>query len=86
MAKKQTYRKTGIGATFAANLKLICDVRHVTDEQVMDYMGMCRATYYKKMRLPGEWKMEEVASASRLFRIPQEDLVSRMLKPEEVAA
>ena len=86
MAKKQTYKKMGIGATFAANLKLICDVRHMTDEQVMDYMGICRATFYKKMRLPGEWKMEEVASASRLFRIPQEDLVSRMLKPEEVAA
>ena len=67
MAKKQTYKKTGIGATFAANLKLICDVRHVTDEQVMDYMGICRATFYKKMRLPGEWKMEEVALDSRLL-------------------
>lgn len=86
MTKKKINPKTGIGATFAANLKLICDVRHVTDEQVMDYMGICRATFYKKLRLPGEWKMEEVASASRLFKIPQADLVSRMLTPEEVAA
>ena len=36
MARKKINQKTGIGATFAANLKLICDVRHVTDEQVMD--------------------------------------------------
>lgn len=85
MAKKKTVRKTGIGATFADNLKFICNVRHMTDEQVMDYMGICRATFYKKMRLPGEWKMEEVASASRLFKIPQEDLVSRTLTREEVA-
>lgn len=86
MAKKQTIKKTGIGATFAANLKLICDVRHVTDEQVADYMGMCRSTFYKKMRLTDEWKMGEVASASRLFKIPQADLVSRMLTPEEASA
>lgn len=85
MAKKQTYKKMGVGAIFAANLKLIGDVRHVTDEQVMEYMNICRATFYKKMRLPGEWKMEEVASASKLFEIPQADLVSRMLTPEEVS-
>ena len=85
MAKKQTFRKMGIGATFAANLKLICDVRHVTDEQVMEYMNICRATFYKKMRMPDEWKMGEVASAAKLFKIPQADLVSRMLTPEEAA-
>jgi hypothetical protein len=30
--------------------------------------------------------MEEVASASKLFKIPQADLVSRMLTPEEASA
>lgn len=85
MARKQVHRKMGVGAIFGANLQLICDVRRINDEKVMEYMNICRATFYKKKRLPGEWKMEEVASASKLFGIPQTDLVSRMLTPEEVS-
>lgn len=85
MAKKQTFRKTGIGATFADNLKFICDVRNMTDEQVMDYMGICRATYYDRMKHPERWTASNMDSAAKLFRIPVGDLVSRMLTREEVA-
>ncbi len=85
MAKKQTYRKMGIGATFAANLKLVCDVRRVNDEQVMEYMAICRATYYDRMKRPERWTASNMDSAAKLFGIPVGDLVSRMLTPEEVA-
>lgn len=86
MAKKQTYKKTGIGATFADNLKFICNVRHVTDEQVMDYMGICRATYYDRMKNPERWTASNMDSAAKLFKIPVGDMVSRTLTREEVAA
>lgn len=86
MAKKQTFRKTGIGATFAANLKLICDVRSKPAEDVMVYMGICRATYYDRMKHPERWTASNMDSAAKLFKIPVGDLVSRMLTPEEVAA
>lgn len=86
MAKKTTYKKMGIGATFADNLKFICNVRHMTDEQVMDYMGICRATYYDRMKHPERWTASNMDCAAKLFKIPVEDLVSRMLTREEVAA
>lgn len=85
MAKKQVHRKMGVGATFAANLKMICDVRHVTDERVMDYMAICRATYYDRMKRPERWTASNMDSAAKLFGIPVGDMVSRMLSPEEVA-
>lgn len=83
---KKSIRKMGIGAIFAANLKLICDVRNVNDEEVMGYMNICRATYYKRMKRPGKWEAENMDSAAKLFEIPVGDLVSRMLTPEEVSA
>ena len=86
MAKKQTYRKMGLGATFGANLKLICDVRRKPAEDVMEYMGICRATYYDRMKRPERWTASDMDSAAKLFGIPVVDLVSRMLTPEEVSA
>lgn len=86
MAKKQTYRKMGVGAIFAANLKLICDVRRKPAEDVMEYMGICRATYYDRMKHPERWTASNMDSAAKLFGIPVGDMVSRMLRPEEVAA
>lgn len=75
----------GVGAIFAANLKMVCDVRHVTDERVMDYMAICRATYYDRMKRPERWTASNMDSAAKLFGIPVGDMVSRMLSPEEVA-
>lgn len=86
MAKKQVHRKMGVGATFAANLKMVCDVRHVTDERVMDYMNICRTTYYDRMKRPERWTASNMDSAAKLFGIPVGDMVSRMLSPEEVAS
>lgn len=86
MARKQMYKKTGVGATFAANLKMVCDVRNVTDERVMDYMNICRATYYDRMKRPERWTASNMDSAAKLFGIPVGDMVSRMLTPEEVAS
>lgn len=85
MAKKQVHKKMGVGATFAANLKMVCDVRHVTDERVMDYMNICRATYYDRMKRPERWTASNMDSAAKLFEIPVGDMVSRMLTPEEVS-
>lgn len=85
MAKKQVHKKMGVGATFAANLKMVCDVRHVTDERVMDYMNICRATYYDRMKRPERWTASNMDSAAKLFGIPVGDMVSRMLSPEEVS-
>lgn len=85
MAKKQTYKKMGVGAIFGANLRLVCDVRHTPAEDVMEYMDICRATYYDRMKRPERWTASNMDSAAKLFGIPVTDLVSRMLKPEEVA-
>lgn len=85
VAKKQTSRKMGVGATFGANLKLVCDVRHKPAEQVMEYMGICRATYYDRMNHPERWTASNMDSAAKLFEIPVGDMVSRMLRPEEVS-
>lgn len=85
MAKKQVHKKMGVGATFAANLKMVCDVRHVTDGRVMDYMNICRATYYDRMKRPERWTASNMDSAAKLFGIPVGDMVSRMLSPEEVS-
>ena len=86
MAKKQTYKKMGIGAIFAANLRLVCDVKKVPAESVMEYMNICRATYYKRMNNPRLWTIQDVESAAKLFGLSSCDMVSRMLTPEEVAA
>ena len=86
MAKKQTVRKMGIGAIFGANLRTICDVRSKPAEDVMEYMGICRATYYNRMSHPERWTASDMDSAAKLFKIPVADLVSRMLSPEEVGA
>ena len=84
-AKKKTYGKMGVGAIFAANLKLICDVQSQPAEDVMEYMGICRATYYDRMKHPERWTASNMDSAAKFFEIPVGDLVSRMLTPEEVA-
>lgn len=84
-SKRSSIPKKGVGATFAANLKMVCDVRHVTDERVMDYMNICRATYYDRMKRPERWTASNMDSAARLFEIPVGDMVSRMLSPEEVS-
>lgn len=86
MAKKQTYRKRGLGDTFNANMNLICAVRNITDETVMEYMNICRATFYdRKNHHPGKWTAENMDSAAKLFGIPVGDMTARVLKPEEVA-
>ena len=82
---KKSIRKTGIGDTFCANLKLICDKRHVPAENVMGYMGVCRATYYDRMKHPDRWTVSNIESAAKMFEIPVGDLMMRMLTPEEVA-
>lgn len=81
---KKTVRNMGIGDTFCANLKLICDKRHVPAENVMGYMGVCRATYYDRMKHPDRWTVSNIESAAKMFEIPVGDLMMRMLKPEEV--
>ena len=85
MAKKKTYRKTGVGAIFGANLRMVCDVRNKPAEDVMEYMGICRATYYDRMKRPERWTASNMDSAAKFFGIPVSDMVSRMLTPEEVS-
>lgn len=86
MAKKQTSRKSGIGDTFNANLNLICDARGITDERVMEYMNVCRSTFYdRKLHHPGKWTVENIESAAKLFGIPAGDMMARVLTPQEVA-
>lgn len=85
MAKKQTYRKMGLGDVFNANLMLVCDVRNVRYDDVMEYMGMCRATFYdRKDHHPNKWTVENIESAAKLFKLSSGDMVSHMMTPEEV--
>ena len=86
MAKKQTTKKMGIGAIFSANLRMVCDVKKVPAESVMEYMNICRTTYYKRMNNPKLWTIQDVESAAKLFGMSASDMVSRMLTPEEVPA
>lgn len=87
MAKKQTCKKMGLGDTFTANLILVCEVRNIKYDAVIEYMGMCRATFYdRKDHHPNKWTAGNIDSAAKLFKIPAGDMTSRMLRPEEVVA
>ena len=86
MAKKKTLRKMGLGDTFNANMILIGAVRNITDERVIEYMNICRATFYdRKYHHPGKWTAENMDSAAKLFEMPVGDMTARVLTPEEVA-
>ena len=85
--KKKMRRNMGLGDIFNANLALICAVRNINDDQVIECMNVCRSTFYdRKLHHPNKWTAGNIDSAAKLFEIPVADIVSRMLKPEEAAA
>ena len=84
--KKQTCRNMGLGDIFNANMSMICLVRNINDEQVIEYMNVCRSTFYdRKLHHPEKWTAGNIDSAAKLFKIPSCDMTSRMLRPEEVS-
>ena len=86
MAKPQTSKKLTFKERFVINMQTVMKIRKVSALEVMEQMGICSATYYERCKKPYKFTMDNVERAAHFLRVSPEDMLCRVISPEEVVA
>lgn len=86
MAKKQTPKHLTMKERFVVNLGVVMSVKKVTATEIMESMGLSRATYYDRYAHPYKFTMDNVERAAHRLRVAPEDMLCRVISAEEVVA
>lgn len=79
MAKTQTNKNLKASDVFAVNLKGLMAMKGVSASEMQSYMGIGETTFYKRMKRPYEFTMDNVERAARRLGVAPADMICKVM-------
>jgi uncharacterized protein (DUF2384 family) len=79
MAKKQTYKNMGAAEIFAVNLRGLMAMQGVSASEMQTYMGIGETTYYKRMKHPRDFTMDNAERAAKRLGVTVADMTGKVM-------
>lgn len=79
MAKTQTNKNLKASDVFAVNLKGLMAMKGVSASEMQLYMGIGETTFYKRMKRPYEFTMDNVERAARRLGVDPSDMICKVM-------
>lgn len=71
----------------SANIDYLCSLRGKKKDDVADYIGMGRTTFYSRLRSPQDFTLRELDDMARFLNCTTEDITyGSLVVPEEIKA
>ena len=86
MAKKQTSKNMAASDIFAVNLRGLMAMQGVSAAEMQMLMGIGETTYYKRMKRPYEFTMDNVERAAKRLGVAPSDMLGRVMTVGGVGA
>ena len=69
----------------AANIDYLCCLRGKKKEDVADYIGVGRTTFYARLRKPQEFTLQQLDDMARFLNVTTEDITyGKLVVPDDV--
>lgn len=70
-----------------ANIDYLCSLREKKKDDIADYIGMGRTTFYARMKSPQDFTLRELDDMARFLNVTTEDITyGSLVVPDEVKA
>ena len=71
----------------AANIDYLCCLRGKKKDDIADYIGMGRTTFYARLKTPQEFTLKQLDDMARFLNVTTEDITyGSLVVPDEVKA
>jgi DNA-binding XRE family transcriptional regulator len=67
-------------STVMRNIEGEATRRGITREELANMIGISLVTYYRRLKDPGSWKLDELIVASRKMRVPIERFMEEVVR------
>lgn len=79
MKKTQTNKNLKASDIFAVNLRGLMAMQGVSASEMQTYMGIGETTFYKRMKRPYEFTMDNVERAARRLGVSPADMLCKVM-------
>lgn len=74
-------------AMMTANIDYLCCLRGKKKDDIADYIGMGRTTFYARLKTPQEFTLKQLDDMARFLNVTTEDIIyGSLVVPDEVKA
>ena len=67
-------------STVSRNIQGEAARRGITKEELANMIGISLVTYYRRIKEPGTWKLEEMLTAAKKMRVPIEKFMEEVVR------
>ena len=86
MKRNQSKKPTRASEIFAVNLRGLMAVQDVNASELWMLMGISRPTFYRRLKKPYEFTMDNVERAAKRFGVTPADMLGKVMTVREGVA